>query len=108
MLPSELRERLQWFVTHPVTAVTTVLGLLAHAFSVPWIDAVWLTLWHNAGMLFTALSVFQTQFADGPLFGVIPLQWIVVATYVVGGVFVLSLVTRFADKLQERLNDEQA
>lgn len=94
-----------WFITHPITAATSLLGLLAHTLGLTWLDALWATLWHNAGTLFTALSVSSSMLPD-PAFGIIPLEYITAASFAVGGVFVLSLLDKFYDQLMNRLEND--
>lgn len=100
----QLRERLVWFITNPITAFTAVLGLVSHAFSLPVLDALWLTIWNNAGLAFTLLSVIRSQIS-GPLFGVIPPQIVSAAAGAVGMVFVLSIASRLYGRFKQRLKD---
>ena len=83
-----------------------LLGTVATLFQAGPIDAIWLTLWNNAGTLFTALSVIRSQ-ADGTALGFLPPGTLSALTIAVGGVFVLSLLDKFADRLWARLTGQE-
>jgi hypothetical protein len=96
-----LKERLLWLLTNPITAVTAIIGMMSQVFHLPLVDALWMTIWNNAGISFTLLSVIRSQ-VDGPLFGVIPVKVISALAAAVGMVFVLSLLNRLYGRFQSR------
>lgn len=83
-------------ITHPLTVVSTVVGLLASIVHVPVVSALVWTAWNQAGTLFAAVSVVVTQ-------GFLPPETGQAAMLVAGALFLGRMLDKLWDGLNERL-----
>lgn len=56
-----LMETVDRMLTHPVTVISTVLGILGSLFNIPVLSAVVATVWAKAGVVFGVASVTASQ-----------------------------------------------
>lgn len=107
-MPRKLIKSVWKYLTHPGASLVYVLGLLSQLFGIPWLDALWMTLWANAGTAFTATSVILTQAptTDGKLFGLVPMAWATAFSYGLGALFVVTLLDRLYDSFKQRVQNE--
>lgn len=89
------------FLKNPLTVAAALVAALQSVLHLGILEAFVLTVWQNPGTLFTALSV--TSFTLGEHVDFIPQRYLIVATLLVGVVFVLKLTDSFWDNFKERL-----
>lgn len=92
-------------IAHPATVLTALLGALAQIASIGVVDALWSTIWGQAGVLFTALSI--SGLTLGPEIAFIPDALLTQLALLAGVIYVAKLADRFLDSFQARLEDDQ-
>ena len=91
-------ERIDNFITHPLTVVSTLLGLLGSMFQIPVLSALIWTLWAKAGVVFGAVSVSTSIGWLGPEIGPI-------AMTLAGALFLGRMLDRLWDSYRSRVNE---
>lgn len=105
-MPPDNETTVRGLILHPISVLTGLFGVSSTLFQLGALDALWATLWTNAGTLFTALSVIKSQ-TDGPFLGVIPQTALTAGVAAVGALFVLSLLDRFLESFMQRLSGNE-
>mgnify|MGYP006298513153 CR=1 FL=1 len=96
----QLLSKLEWAVTHPLTAVAALIGVLAQPLQLPFVDALVGTLWTQAGTLFAGVSLLPqlgAPISSGTaqlLMGLAGMLWLA------------RILDRLYDGLTARLNTE--
>jgi hypothetical protein len=91
-------------LANPVTAIFGALGVLGGWLQMPLLDAVWGTLWTEAGALFAAFSVSATTLA--PEIAWLPEGALQAAALGTGAIFVANRLNRVVRGLRSRLEEE--
>ncbi|MFD1634626.1 hypothetical protein ACOZ4L_02710 [Haloplanus ruber] len=94
-------EPISSFLTDPLTVAVSLAAALGHALGVTWIQAFVAVLWANVSTLFTALSI--TGWSLAPRVAWLPEGPLTAAALVAGGAYVLKLIDRVYDQMENRL-----
>ena len=86
-------------ITHPLTVVSSGLGLVGSFFQVPFLSAAIETAWAQSSLLFGATSLSASQ-------GWLPAGWASAAVAITAVLFMGRMIQKLWSGYQARLNDD--
>ena len=93
-----IKETIDNVITHPLTVVSTILGLVGSIFHVPFLSALIGTIWAKAGIVFGFVSVSTT-------IGWLPAGTGQIAMTIAGAMFLGRMLERLWNSYQSRVNE---
>jgi len=100
MSPNADLDAIRRFVTHPLSLLSVLAGVIASVFQVPLLDQLVMFVWSNPGQLFTVVSVAGTQIA--PRFEALPTRWFRIGIVIMAVILVGSTIDGLYKKWQNR------
>jgi len=91
-------------LTKPVTIATSSGLAIAHMLGIGWADAVLSVVLANISMIFTALSI--SGFTLAPEVAWLPEETLTTLAIAAGAVYVLILVDRVIDQIENKVDDD--
>lgn len=91
-------------LTQPVTIATSAGLAIAHVLGIAWIDPLVSVLLANIPTIFTVFSI--SGFTLAPEVAWLPEETLTTLALVAGGIYVLTLVDRVIDQIQERMDND--
>jgi hypothetical protein len=95
---------LKELLTRPVTIATSGALGLAHLLGIAWIDPLIQVVIANIATIFTIFSI--SGFSLAPEVAWLPEETLTKLALVAGGIYVLTLVDRVIDQIQNRMEDD--